>query len=407
MKNDIFKNLIEAVVALAADEVVKLIDGKRDAHADLAKVLYVDMGAAEHIIKRQPFEIQLKLLDSKRERTADSAQWLWLNSGQHQPFYTEKTPEQIVQARIDRQEEVLKCGLHPVYVHHHDVVMNCKLYESTGDGYSFKLKYPDREKTADAAQYVWKNQAGGRWESVLKNHDSAAIRNGAKQRQEFLCTEVADAAQCLYMVHGIDEVQLNWGDRESIIGKAVALNRPSIGDIKGGMRCIRVHPTYALWKPAYPDRERTADSAQYLWKNQHSGNWADILKRYTSAEIRHTAQARQAYICKDVADAAWIAFDEGGYRLDLKCGSVERILDLASRAKSRRVWGATKKMIGVLKLDGFGKFGQCVKVEGIPVFEDSGASADPECEFVKSSAEAHGLTVVTGILYSFGPGIYQ
>lgn len=223
---------------------------------------------------------------------------------------------------------------------------------------------------------------------------------------------IADAAQCLHMVHGIDEVQLNWGCPDSIIGKAVALNRPSIGDIKGGMRCIGIHPVYALWKPAYPDRERTADSAQYLWKSKHSGDWVGLLQRYTPQEIRSTASRRQEVLCTEVADAAWIAFDSGNWQAHhfiYNNVSAKRIIESAEAIKdfTSRAAPGPKKMIGVLKLDGFGKFGQVVKVEGIPVFEDSGPSADLECEFVKSSAEAHGLTVVTGIAYSFGPGIYQ
>lgn len=291
MSKDLFKNLIEAVVALAADEVVKLLDRNRGPHADLAKVLYVDMGAAEHIVKRQPFEVQLRLLDGKRE-------------------------------------------------------------------------------------------------------------------------PVADAARNLHMVHGFDEVQLNWGCRESIIGKAVALNRPSIGDIKGGMRCVGIHPVYTLWKPAYPDRERTADSAQYLWKNKHSGDWVSLLQRYTSEDIRSTACNRQKALCAEVADAAWKCFDSGywqAHHFIYNNVSAKRIIESAEAIKdfTSRAAPAPRKMIGVLKLDGLGKFGQAVKVEGIPVFDDSGASSDPECEFVKSSADNHGMTVVTGIAFSFGPGIYQ
>lgn len=291
MSKDLFKNLIEAVVALAADEVVKLLDRNRDAHADLAKLLYVDMGAAEHIVKRQPFEVQLRLLDSKRE-------------------------------------------------------------------------------------------------------------------------PVADAARNLHMVHGFDDVQLNWGCRESIIGKAVALNRTSIGDIKGGMRCFGIHPVYALWKPAYPDRERTADSAQYLWKNQVAGDWVEQLKRMTVKDILSSAKGRQTLICEAVSDAAWKCFDSGywqAHHFIYNNVSAKRIIESAEAIKdfTSRVAPTPKKMIGALKLEGFGKLGQVVKVEGIPVFDDSNASSDPDCEFVKSSADNHGMTVVTGIAFSFGPGIYQ
>lgn len=250
MSKDLFKNLIEAVVALAADEVVKLLDSKREPVADAAMVLHLDHG----------FTLN------------------WLRA---------RKAEEILGACVSARRN------QDVYV---GLLMNGLLYEINSDGYSFRLKYPDRERTADSAQYLWKSQISGDWEFVLKNYDSAAIRGSAKRRQEVLCAKVADAA--------------------------------------------------------------------------------------------------------------WIAFDEGGYRLDLKFSSVERILDLATRAKARSNCDAPKKMIGILKLEGFGKFGQGVKIEGIPVFDDSGVSTDPESEFVKSRAEAHGLTVVTGILYSFGPGIF-
>lgn len=265
MSKDLFKNLIEAVVALAADEVVNLLDSKRETVADAAQFLHCDHGF--------------------------TANWL----RHHEAISITRYAGDL--RAISRERVAMMCLFElPVFqADSFGVIMNGELYELSGDGWSFRKKWPNREKTADAAQY--------------------------------------------------------------------------------------------------------------LWKNQHSGDWVSLLQRFISEEIRSTASNRQKHLCTKVADAAWIAFDEGGYRDVLKTLGSERIQDFATEAKSWEVRKVSRKMLGVLNIEGYGKHGQRVKIQGAPVYDPFAFT--PESELVKATAKAHGITSVTDVSFSWGPGIHS
>lgn len=219
---------------------------------------------------------------------------------------------------------------------------------------------------------------------------------------------VADAARTLHLDRGFT---LNWlraRKAKEIIGACVASNRNRdvyVGLIDKGMRCVMASEIFSMWGPAYPDREKTADAAQYLWRNQAWGDWVEFLVEKDSEYILKTAPGRQEVLCAKVADNAWIAFDEGGYRDVLQTLGSERIRDYAEQAKARRSRNESRKMLGVLNIEGYGEHGQRVKVKGLPVYELF--NLDPESEIIKVSAKVCGITSVTSASFSSGPEIYQ
>lgn len=311
MKTDLFKDLIGVVAALAVDEVVKLLDAKREPVADLAKLLYVDLGAAQHVVKRHPLEAQLQMLDSKRSPVADAAQFLhcdhaftanWLRH--HEAISITRYAGDL---RTMSRERVAMTRLFEPVVFKADsfgILMNSDMYEPCDDGWSFRLKYPDRQKTADSAEYLWRNQVSGIWDGPLRQYSANEIRSMASRRQETLCEKVADAA---------------WV-------------------------CMDV----GIWRPHHFINE-------------------PLL---TSKRIIEAAEAIKSRISSEAP--------------------------------------ATRKMVAMLALEGYGGDGRSISVERIPVFNDSGhVGNNPESEFVVARAKEHGIEQLTGATTSFGPDIYQ
>lgn len=254
------------------------------------------------------------------------------------------------------------------------------------------------------------NELMKEFENAVNLLAQAMAKEGAKMVVKRLDEErehVADAARALYLKHGYHASWLDTHGATEIIGACVSANRNHgvcVGLIEGGMRCIGCGPSYSLWEPIYPNRELTADSARYLWENQVSGDLGSMLRRETISYILDVAAGRQVNLCKKVADDAWIAFDEGGYRVRLRVASSDRITELAGKAKAAEVRKKPRELLGVLNIEGYGEHGQRVKVEGVPVLERF--VLDLESEFIKRSAKAYGIAAVTNASFSSGPGIY-
>lgn len=88
-------------------------------------------------------------------------------------------------------------------------------------------------------------------------------------------------------------------------------------------------------KLADEKREKTADSAQYLWRVTTGclRTRQNSLRSCPADTIRAGAAMRQLDECQGVADNAWIAFDEGGHRDVLRPLVDEHIKDFATEAK--------------------------------------------------------------------------
>jgi len=230
---------------------------------------------------------------------------------------------------------------------------------------------------------------------------------------------VADAATVMWGF-GYSSAWLKHASPQGILGSAVEINRSknfylqlerptvfqadSFGVIMNGEL---YEPNGDGWsfRKKYPNREKTADAAQYLWCNCCYGiDVMDSLTRYEPGYIREMAEASQKRRCAEVAANAWIAFDEGGLRDVLKTLSAERIKDKAAEAKTREVRKESRQMLGVLNIEGYGEHGQRVKVQGLPVYEPF--NLDIESGIIKASAKACGITCVTNASFSSGPGIY-
>lgn len=155
-----FEELITAVVRLSAAEVVRLIDIKRQPVADAAAFLHLKHGFTANWLKaRSPEEIRTS---AKSVAYNVTSQLLM-------------TPVRFVAGSFG-------------------IVTNGELYEPSGDGWSFRLKYPDREATADAALFLWKNQVNGNRAISLGHLNARQIRSWARSRQKLLCEKVAGAA---------------------------------------------------------------------------------------------------------------------------------------------------------------------------------------------------------------------
>lgn len=244
---------------------------------------------------------------------------------------------------------------------------------------------------------------------IFKNLIEAVVALSADEVVKLLDSKrepIADAARTLHLDHGFT---LNWlraHTAQDILGACVAANRNHgvcVGSIEGGMRCIVSCPTASLWGPAYPDRERTADSARYLWENQVSGDLGSMLRCQTPAYIRESAVGRQANLCKEVADAAlYLWLNSGTHQPFYTDRPAEAIIRAyIDRMEVRK---GSRKMFGVLNIEGYGEHGQRVKIQGVPIFE--AFVINLESELIKQSAKAYGIASVTGASFSSGPGIY-
>lgn len=239
---------------------------------------------------------------------------------------------------------------------------------------------------------------------------------------------IADAAEFLHCDHGFTANWLRHHEAISITRYAGDLRTMSRERV--AMMCIFEPVIFQadrlgvvingeLYEPSgngwsfrlkYPDREKLANSAQYLWKNQKSGDLASLLRRETPDYILDIAFGRQQYLCSKVADAAWVCVDSGFWKAHhffSPTVSDGRILEAAEAIKERqsRSEANPRDLLGVLKIEGQGEHGQRVKVEGIAVLEKF--ALDPESEFIKATAKAYGITSVTGASFSSGPGIYS
>lgn len=230
---------------------------------------------------------------------------------------------------------------------------------------------------------------------------------------------VADAASIMWGF-GYSSGWLKHASRETILGSAVEINRaknfylqlekPPVfrADLFGVIMSGELYePNGDGWsfRKKYLDREKTADAAQWLYQRQdlHAGEC--FLLRNAADRIRGIARNHQLAYCAEIADNAWIAFDEGGYRDVLRTLGAARIQDYAEQAKARRSRNESRKMLGVLNIEGYSEHGQRVKVKVLPVYELF--NLDPESEIIKVSAKVCGITSVTSASFSSGPGIYQ
>lgn len=221
---------------------------------------------------------------------------------------------------------------------------------------------------------------------------------------------IADAARILFLDHGFTPARLRAHTAEGIVGACVAANRNRdvyVGLIKGGMRCIGGGPAFSLWEPIDPNRERTADSARYVFMSSDHKSWQDWLMEMPAKNIRATAAAWQLSDCEEVADAAWTCIDSGdwhAYHFIYNNLSAKRIIESAEAIKDQAA-KPVRKLVALLSMEGHGCQGQLIAVEKIPVLNDSG-DVSIESEFVKKYAKMHGIEEVTGVSHSFGPGIY-
>lgn len=234
---------------------------------------------------------------------------------------------------------------------------------------------------------------------------------------------VADAAAFLHLKHGFTA---NWlkarspeeirthakanGESEHMMtSRQVLFAADSFGIMLNGEL---YEPSGDGWsfRLKYPDREATADSALYLWKNQVTGNHVISLGYLNAKQIRSVAKARQKLLCKEVADAAWTCVDSGSWHAhhfiygDL---SNERIVEAAKAIKDCQLKrkAEPRKMVGALRLEGWGEHGQRIKVEGIPIYSDSNPLSF-DGEFVNEAAKVYRIAEVTSMSTSFGPGVF-
>jgi hypothetical protein len=133
-----------------------------------------------------------------------------------------------------------------------------------------------RATVADAAEFL----------SRHKLYDAASLDGltpweitvaAAEELEALNCRRepVADAARALFLDYGFSKEQLIWGDREAIIGKAVHLARQSSQRIDvmvmsckawaSDIIAVVVKEAAKLAVDYIKTRERTADSARFIW----------------------------------------------------------------------------------------------------------------------------------------------